>query len=359
MLGVTVYTHRVPRTERAASWILFLVPSFIWGTTWLTIKFQLGEVAPEVSVAYRFGLAAALLFLWCAAQCIRLRFDLRTHAGLALLGFLQFGLNYVLVYASEQHLTSGLVAVVFALQVVWNLAGSKLFFRSSMSGTVVVGAALGLFGITLVFWPEVAEFSRSPSAVLGLAMDASGSLVSSGGNLFSQRIFGRGVEVAYGTAWAMAYASGMVALSCLLRGIPFAIEVTFPYLTSLAYLSLFGSVLAFVAYLTLIKRVGAGRSGYNAVLVPVLAMLMSTLFEGYRWTGLAVLGMALVAVGNLLVMQSRDRPPSRANEPEVGALLASKGPRRHAAASATHVVQPSTCDIPRQGLPSARRRATS
>jgi drug/metabolite transporter (DMT)-like permease len=294
----------VPRTDRAASWLLFLVPSFIWGTTWLTIKFQLGAVAPEVSVAYRFGLAAALLFLWCAAQGVRLRFDLRTHAGLALLGFFQFGLNYVLVYASEQHLTSGLVAVVFALQVVWNLAGSRLFFGSPMPRPVLVGAALGLVGVTLVFWPEVAGLGRSPSAGLGLALAVSGSIVSSGGNLFSQRIFRRGVEVVPGTAWAMAYASATVALSCALRGIPFAIEATFPYLASLVYLTLFGSVLAFVAYLTLIQRVGAGRSGYNAVLVPVLAMLMSTLFEGYRWTGLAVLGVALVAGGNLLVMQS-------------------------------------------------------
>jgi drug/metabolite transporter (DMT)-like permease len=320
--SILLYTPRVPRTERSASWLLFVVPSFIWGTTWLAIKFQLGEVAPEVSVSYRFGVAAALLFLWCASQGIRLGFDLRTHAGLALLGFLQFGLNYVLVYASEQHLSSGLVAVVFALQIVWNLAGSKLFFGSSMPGPVLFGAALGLSGVMLVFWPELAGLGRSPSAGLGLAMAVSGSLVSSGGNLFSQRIFGRGVEVAPGTAWAMAYASAMLALSCALRGIPFAIEVTFPYLASLAYLSLFGSVFAFVAYLTLIKRVGAGRSGYSAVLVPVLAMLLSTLFEGYRWTGLAVLGMALVAGGNLLVMQSRAGPSSRANELEVGALPA-------------------------------------
>jgi drug/metabolite transporter (DMT)-like permease len=295
----------VPRTERAASWLLFLVPSFIWGTTWLAIKFQLGEVAPEVSVAYRFGVAAALLFLWCATQGIRLGFDLRTHAELALLGLFQFGLNYVLVYASEQHLASGLVAVVFALQVVWNLAGSRLFFGSPIPRPVVVGSALGLLGVTLVFWPEVAGLGRSPSVGLGLALAVSGSLVSSGGNLFSQRMFGRGVQVVSGTAWAMAYASAMVALSCALRGIPFTVELTFPYLASLAYLSLFGSVVAFVAYLTLIQRVGAGRSGYNAVVVPVLAMLLSTLFEGYRWTGLAVLGMVLVAGGNLLVMQSR------------------------------------------------------
>jgi drug/metabolite transporter (DMT)-like permease len=316
----------VPRTERTASWLLFLVPSFIWGTTWLTIKFQLGEVAPEVSVAYRFGLAAALLFIWCATQGVRLSFDLRTHAGLALLGFLQFGLNYVLIYASEQHLTSGLVAVVFALQVVWNLAGSKLFFGSPIPGSVLVGAVLGLSGVTLVFWPEVAGLGRSPSGGLGLALAVSGSLVSSGGNLYSQRIFGRGVEVAPGTAWAMAYASATVALSCALRGIPFAIDVTFPYLASLAYLSLIGSVLAFVTYIMLIKRIGAGRSGYNAVIVPVLAMLLSTLFEGYRWTGLAVLGMALVAGGNLLVMHSRARPPSPANEPDVGALLPASPP---------------------------------
>ncbi len=295
---------RAVRTERdAATWLLFLVPSFIWGTTWLVIKFQLGAVAPEASVAYRFALAAALLFGWCALRRVPLRFGLRTHAALAVTGILQFALNYVLVYLAEVRLTSGLVAVVFSLMVVWNIVGDRLLFGTPAGAAVAVGAALGLAGVTLVFWPEVA--GAAPGDAAGIVLALVGSLVSSTANLASQRLYASGVGVVPGMAWGMAYGAGAVALSCAARGIPFGFDRSAPYLLSLAYLALFGSVVAFFAYLSLIQRVGAGRAGYTAAVIPVLAMLTSTVFEGYRWTAPALAGMALVAAGTVLVVRSR------------------------------------------------------
>jgi drug/metabolite transporter (DMT)-like permease len=303
----------VPRAERdAATWLLFLVPSFIWGTTWLVIKFQLGVVAPEASVAYRFGLAAALLFGWCALRRIPLRFDLSTHVALAATGILQFGLNYVLVYLAEGRLTSGLVAVVFSLMVAWNIAGDRLLFGTPVTGAVTAGAALGIAGVALVFWPEVAGAAGAPGDAAGLLLALVGSLVSSAANLASQRLYARGVGVAPGMAWGMAYGSLAVALSCAARGIPFGFDGSAPYLLSLAYLALLGSVIAFFAYLSLIRRVGAGRAGYTAAVIPVLAMLTSTVFEGYRWTALALAGMALVAAGTVLVVRSRAAAPRAA-----------------------------------------------
>jgi len=300
----------VARSERdAGNWLLFLVPSFIWGTTWLVIKFQLGAVAPEASVAYRFALAAALLLGWCALRGIPLRFDLATHAALAAMGILQFGLNYVLVYLAEGRLTSGLVAVVFSLMVVWNILGARLLFGTPASPAIVAGAGLGLAGVTLVFWPEVVG---APGDLGGLLLALVGSLVSSSANLYSQRLFARGVGVVPATAWGMAYGAAAVAVSCAVRGIPFASDGSAPYLLSLAYLALFGSVFAFIAYLSLIRRVGAGRAGYTAAVIPVLAMLTSTLFEGYRWTAPALAGMALVAAGTVLVVRSRAAAPERA-----------------------------------------------
>ncbi|HET8540245.1 MAG TPA: EamA family transporter [Anaeromyxobacter sp.] len=303
----------MPRSDRAAaSWILFLVPTSIWGTTWLTIKFQLGTVAPEVSVVYRFALAAVVLFAWCAAQGLRLRYDLRSHVELAAMGVLQFGLNYVLVYVSERQLTSGLVAVAYALIVVWNLAGARVFFGTPARPAMLVGAALGLAGVTLMFWPEVARVGEAAGRGFGLAAALLGSVFASAGNLWSQRLYRRGLTVAPSTAWAMAYASAAVALSCALRGIPFSFEATAAYVSSLAYLVLFGSVIAFLSYLTLLRRVGAGPAGYSAAVIPVVAMVTSTLFEGYRWTALALAGMALVVLGNVLVMgrPAHSRPPS-------------------------------------------------
>jgi drug/metabolite transporter (DMT)-like permease len=294
----------VPRSERAAAaWLLFLVPTVIWGTTWLTIKFQLGSVAPEISVAYRFALASLVLFGWCAVQGFRLRYDLRTHVDLAGMGILQFGLNYVLVYVAEQRLTSGLVAVAYALIVVWNIAGARLFFATRARAGMLVGAALGVAGVTLMFWPEVARVGQASARGFGLAAAVLGSLFASAGNLWSQRLYRAGLTVAPTTAWAMAYASVAVALSCALRGIPFSFEATRAYVASLAYLVLFGSVFAFLAYLTLLRRVGAGPAGYTAAVIPAIAMITSTVFEAYRWTPLALFGMALVVAGNVLVMR--------------------------------------------------------
>jgi drug/metabolite transporter (DMT)-like permease len=289
------------------NWLLFLVPSLIWGTTWLVIKFQLGAVAPEVSVAWRFGIAALLLFGWCALRGVRLGASARAHASFALLGVLQFGLNYVLVYLSEQLLTSGLVSVVFVLLVFWNLLGARVLFRIRAPASVVAGAVLGILGVAAVFLPELRQVSSSRGLASGVALALLATLVASAGNLWSQHLYARGVEVVPSTAWSMLYASLSVALFCLMSGIPFTFDASIPYVASLLYLAVFGSVFAFVAYLTLIRRIGAGRSGYTAAAIPVLAMITSTAFEGYRWTAPALAGMVLVLAGNVLVLRGKAR----------------------------------------------------
>lgn len=299
------------------NWLLFLVPSLIWGTTWLVIKFQLGVVAAEVSVAWRFGIAALLLLGWCVLRGVRLRASARAHASFALLGVLQFGLNYVLVYLSEQYLTSGLVSVLFVLLVFWNLLGARVLLGARAPAAVVAGAALGLLGVAAVFLPELQQVSSSRRIGVGVALALAGTLVASAGNLWSQRLYARGEAVVPSTAWSMLYASLAVGLYCAVTGIPFTFDASLPYVLSLLYLAVFGSVFAFVAYLTLLQRIGAGRSGYTAAAIPVLAMLTSTVFEGYRWTAPAVVGLLLVLAGNVLVLRGKERAaggaPARAD----------------------------------------------
>lgn len=295
------------------NWLLFLLPSAIWGTTWLVIKHQLGRVAPEVSVTWRFGLAALLLLGWCVLRGAWLRYPLRDHLAFALLGALQFGFNYVLVYLSEQRLTSGLVAVLFVLQVLWNLLGARLLFGAREGGAVAGGAALGMVGVALLFLPELAGVRAAPGVVAGIGFALAGTLVASAGSLWSQHLYGRGVEVVPSTAWGMLYAALGVGASCLVRGIPFSFDPSPPYVASLLYLAVLGSVVAFVAYLTLLRRIGAGRSGYVSAVIPVLAMVTSTLFEGYRWSALALAGMVLVVAGNVLVLRGRRDAPRRAS----------------------------------------------
>lgn len=298
-----------PRPDRraASDLLLFLVPTCIWGTTWLAIKFQLGVVPPEVSVAWRFGLASLLLLGWCAARGLPLRYPLRDQPAFVLLGLLLFGANYVLVYRSETYLTSGLVAVLSSLMVFWNLLGARIFFGTSAPRAVRGGALLGFAGVALLFWPEVSSLRPGGPAgqATGMALALLSTLLASGGTLYSQRLFARGVPVLPATALGMGWSALAVTGWCALAGIPFAFDPRPGYVLSLAYLAAFGSVIAFASYLTLVGRIGAGRTGYMTVVIPAVAMAVSTVFEGYRWSPGALAGMALVIAGTVLVLRAR------------------------------------------------------
>lgn len=296
-----------PSARGASNRVLFLLSALIWGTTWLAIKFQLGVVSPEVSVVWRFALAATLMISWCLLRGIRLRFGLRDHLAFALLGVLLFGANYVLVYVSEEHLTSGLVAVLFAFLVFWNLAGARVFFGTPAPRAVLTGAVLGVSGVALLFWPEVIALRHGAAGgqVLGIALAVLSTVIAAGGNLYSQRLFAREISVISATAFGMAWSSVAVAAYCALAGISFTFDPRPAYVISLVYLALFGSVVAFVSYLSLVQRIGAGRAGYVAVVTPAIAMLASTLFEGYRWSAASCVGMVLVVAGTVLVLRAR------------------------------------------------------
>jgi drug/metabolite transporter (DMT)-like permease len=162
-------------------------------------------------------------------------------------------------------------------------------------------------GVALVFWPEVSSLRGGEGHAFGVALAVLATIVASAGNLLSERVYARDIGVAPSTAWAMLYASVAVAIYCALRGIPFAFDASVPYVASLTYLALFGSVFAFLGYLTLLRRIGAGRAGYTAVVIPALAMITSTVFEGYRWSALAIAGMALVFAGNVMVLRGKQR----------------------------------------------------
>ncbi len=293
--------------------LLLLVPSFIWGTTWYAIKFQLGPVPPELSVAYRFGLAAVLLLGWCLVRGIPLRFPWRRHVALAVQGLFLFALNYVLVYWSEGHLKSGLVALIFGLLVLWNLIGTRLFFGTPMTAPVLGGALLGLVGVALVVLPDLTLLQDGVNRGLGILLAVLGTLAASAGNLWSQRLYRSGAPVVPSTAWSMLYGALCVAAWCVARGLPFTWDPSPGYLGSLVYLAFFGSVIAFITYLTLLGRIGAGRAGYTAVIIPVLAMATSTVFEGYRWTPTALAGIVLVLLGNLLVLRRKPAPRAAAS----------------------------------------------
>jgi drug/metabolite transporter (DMT)-like permease len=282
---------------------LFALTTLIWGSTWLMITFQLGVVPPEISVAYRFAAAAALLALWCRATGRSLAFGRRDHAFLAAQGLLTFGANYVAIYEAERFLTSGLVAVLFSTIVFMNPVGMRLVFGERIAPRTLWAAALGVAGIVLLFLPELAGLARSPAAGLGIALGLAGTLLSSAGNMIAVRNHRRGVGVLEGTVWAMAWGAATALLIGVATGTPWAFDPRAAYWLSLAYLSVLGSIVAFGAYFTLIARVGVGVAGYTGVATPVIAVLLSTLFEGYAWSGTAALGIALAVAGNYIMLR--------------------------------------------------------
>jgi drug/metabolite transporter (DMT)-like permease len=284
---------------------LFLTATLIWGSTWLGITYQLGVVAPEVSVAYRFALAAALLAAWCAARGVSLRFGRRDHAFLAGTGATLFGFNYVTVYWAERYVPSGLVAVVFSTIVFMSPVGMRLAFGAPLSLRTLVAATLGVAGVALLFLPELDAARHGGDAALGIAFALVATAIATAGNLFVVRNHKAGLPTFPATAWGMAYGALAAALSAAVTGAAWTFDPRPGYVLSLVYLAVFGSIAAFGAYLTLLKRVGAGPSSFVGVATPVVAMLLSTLFEGYRWTWVAVLGVVLAVAGNVLALRQR------------------------------------------------------
>jgi drug/metabolite transporter (DMT)-like permease len=286
---------------------LYLASVLIWGSTWIAITFQYGRVAPEVSVAYRFGLAALLLAGWCFVRGLKLRFTLREHGWMALQGSLMFGLNYVCVYLAEQRIPSGLMAVLFSLLSILNLLGARVFFGSPVPRKALWGAAIGVIGVGFICLPGVEKTLHGQGIRGGLVLALVGVLAASLSNLISQRNQRQGIPVVQGNALGMTYGAVLVALFCLVAGRPFTFDPTLRYVGSLAFLAVFGSILAFGAYLTLVGRIGAGRAGYAMVAIPVVALALSTLMEGLRWHGWLVVGVALCLLGNLLVLPRAPR----------------------------------------------------
>jgi drug/metabolite transporter (DMT)-like permease len=279
---------------------LFSIATLIWGSTWLAITFQLGSVAAEASVVYRFALAALMLAVWCLATGRSLRFLAAQHAWFASQGALLFGLNYLCVYWAEQHIASGLVAVLFSLIVFLNLVGVRVFFAIPVNRRTVLAAALGVTGVTLLFWRELAGMQTD--ALRGILFGLAATVFASGGNLLAVRNQRRGIPLLPGVAWGMTYGTLTIAVVAALNDIVWTFDPRPGYVLSLLYLAAFGSVIAFAAYLTLLGKIGAARAGYVGVAVPVVALLLSTVFEHYEWTLPALAGAALCIAGNVLVL---------------------------------------------------------
>jgi drug/metabolite transporter (DMT)-like permease len=302
---------------------LYVLTVAIWGSTWYAITFQLNGTPTQVSVAYRFALATLILFVWCWLRRIRLRFSGGEHFLLLLLGLTLFSVNYILFYEAEKHLVSGSVAIIFSLLVVFNILNNWLFFGSRPDRQVIAAATLGLLGIVLTFWQDLRTMSSGSQSFWGIVLSLGATLTASFGNLVSARLQKRQVPVVPANAFGMLYGTIVLLAYAVISGANFSFQASAGYIVSLVYLTLFGSVIAFGAYLTLIGRIGSDRAAYTSVLFPIVALVFSAAFEKYHLTTLSALGIACVLAGNGLVLLRKRR--TKTAIPIAGVEVRAKG----------------------------------
>lgn len=301
-VGQLVNCRPISRMNKSNNSLLFVIPALIWGSTWYAIKFQLGPVDPLLSVAYRFGLATLILIVFCALTKRNLRFSAREHARIALQGALLFGFNYWLVYQSEAYLSSGLVAVGFSTLIFFNLFFGAIFLGHKIDRKIIFGAISGLAGTAIIFWSELVSFEADGEGYKGLALLIASIVIASLGNITSARNSSLKIPVIQATAIGMGYGALIMFVLALILDKEFVLDTSLPYLGSLAYLTIFGSIVAFIAYLTLISKIGPGKAAYAIVVVPVVAVTISTFLEDFQFTVFTALGMVLLLLGNVLAL---------------------------------------------------------
>lgn len=280
----------------------FVLVTLIWGSTWLVIKDQISAVPPAWSVVWRFVLAAAAMFALARLRGDRLRLDRRELRFAMAIGLVQFCINFQLIYRAEHYLTSGLVAVIFALMIVPNALLARLFLGSRLSARFVAGSGVALAGIALLMLHEYRIAPSAEGVVTGALLVGIAILSVSLGNLLQATPTVRQVPVVSLMAWGMACgALGSTAYALVAVGWP-VIDPRPAYLGGIAYLGLVGSAMTFPLYSQLIRQWGPGKAAYNGVAVPVVAMALSTAFEGYKWTALAAAGSVLALAGLLIAL---------------------------------------------------------
>lgn len=288
---------------KARQFLYFIIPCFIWGSTWFAIKFQLGQVDPLVSVVYRFLIAGLLLMAFSAIRRLNLKYTLREHLLMMLQGIILFGFNYWLVYLAEEDLASGVVAIIFSFSIFTNIFFNYLLLKGKIRKEVMGGAVLGIGGTLLIFSHELQSSEQIAIGYQALLFCFGSIVLASLGNILSKYNQTRKLPVIQTNAFSMTYGSLAMMLMVPLSGKSFSFEATFPYIASLLYLSILGSIVAFTLYLKLVGDIGPDRAGYTTLVAPVIALVISSFFENYQWGLAAAIGILLLFAGNFLALR--------------------------------------------------------
>lgn len=284
---------------------LFAVPALIWGSTFFVIKFQLGVVDPTWSVSYRFILAGVILLIYSKLKGLNLSFTAKQHRFILLQGMLLFGLNYWLVYIAEQELISALAAVAFSTIIFLNILFGGLFLKRKTEKKVFIGAILGVMGTFLLFRNDLVGLSMEDLPIFHLVVCFVSVVIASLGNITSAYNQSTTLPVIQTNAFGMLYGGLFIGLIAIVSGKPISFDFQYEYVFSLLYLSVFGSIIAFGTYLSLIGKIGADKAAYVLIIIPVIAVVLSMIFEDYPLGWQVFVGMALILGGNLIVIRKK------------------------------------------------------
>lgn len=305
-MGELLHTDDSRSTGQGRVLLAFAAVTLIWGTTWFVIKGQLGVVPPSWSVAYRFLLGSAVMFAVALITRERIWLDRRAIGFVSLFGIAQFCFNFNFVYRAEQYVTSGLVAVVFALLFVPNTLFARLFLGQTFSRRFLVGSLVALCGIGLLFAQEASGTASARSATLtGIAFTLAGVVSASTANVMQASPTARRLSMVAMLAWGMLIGGLIDAAWAWITTGPPVVDPHPAYFLGLAYLGAIASALAFTLYFWTIRQLGPGKAAYSSVVIPVIAMGISTFAEGYQWSALSIGGGVLALMGMVIALGRR------------------------------------------------------
>ena len=286
---------------------LYFVVLLAWGSSWFAISFQLGDVAPQVSIAWRFLLASFILFIWCYARGLKLSFSWRAHSSWLLLGFFLFCVNYICAYFGTFYLASGLVCLIFSTLTLFTVFNGFIFFKKPIRLPILFGAIVGILGLSIIFSNEISntDWSLESGIVKGFLWMLLATFFASIGMLLSGQMQARKMPLVQSNAFSMLYGSLIIVTYVGFSDISFSFSTSYSYVISLIYLSIVASVIGFGVYLKLVGNIGADKASYVNIFTPTIALFLSTLFENYQWSWTGLVGVALIIIGNIIVLYAK------------------------------------------------------
>ena len=287
--------------------LLYFVVLLAWGSSWFAISFQLGDVAPQVSIVWRFLLASIILFTWCYLRGLKLSFPWRDHLSWLLLGFFLFCVNYICAYFGTFYLASGLVCLIFSTLTLFTVLNGFVFFKKPIRLPILIGALVGIAGLSVIFSNEIssADWSLESGVVKGFLWMLLATFFASIGMLLSGQFQARKMPLVQSNAFSMLYGSLILVSYIAMSDVSFSFNTSYSYVISLVYLALIASVIGFGVYLKLVGNIGADKASYVNIFTPTIALLLSTLFENYEWSWVGLIGVLLIIIGNIIVLYAK------------------------------------------------------